>query len=167
VQASAEGIYQSLLDDKFFINLNHGFADMLGGLDAFIDGAGGLKNILISIAGIILTNFSHNIPKALDNLKYNITVLTKGAAKAYGTIQAEMEKTTAGHYESPFAPLLWHRVDHHERMVLYSSWDRNMAGYPVDEGRCRSLSNLPVAAHFPREASHGSHSHGTSAFPVS
>jgi hypothetical protein len=94
VKASAEGIYQSLLDDKFFINLNHGFANMLGGLDAFIDGAGGLKNILISIAGIILTNFSHNIPKSLDNLKYNITVLTRGASKAYEKIQTEMEKTT-------------------------------------------------------------------------
>ena len=94
VQAAAEGIYQSLLDDDFFISLNNGFANLLSGLDAFIDGAGGVKTVLTGIAGIVISVFAHQIPSAIDTLKYNLQVLTKGSSQAYKTIQADMEKAT-------------------------------------------------------------------------
>lgn len=94
VKAASEGIYQSLLDDKFFINLNNGFADLLGGLDAFIDNAGGVKAILLGIGSTVLTVFSNQIPKALDTLKYNLSILTKGSNQAYQTIQSQMKDAT-------------------------------------------------------------------------
>ena len=94
VQAAAEGIYQSLLDDKFFISLNNGFANLLNGIDAFIDGAGGVKTILVGIAGIIISTFANKIPSALDTLKYNLQILTKGSQEAYKTIQDQMSEAT-------------------------------------------------------------------------
>lgn len=94
VQAAAQGIYQSLLDDDFFITLNNGFANLLGGIDAFIDGAGGLKTILISIAGVVMSSFANKIPAALDTLKYNLEVVTKGSQKAYERIQNQMNAAT-------------------------------------------------------------------------
>ena len=94
VQAAAEGIYQSLLDDKFFISLNNGFAIVLKGIDAFIDGAGGVKTVLTGIAGIIMTTFANKIPQALDTFKYNLKFLTKGVQSAYDDIQIQMEKAT-------------------------------------------------------------------------
>jgi hypothetical protein len=61
-----------LLDDKFFIGLNNGFANLLNGIDAFIDKAGGIKTILVGVAGIIISTFANKIPSALDTLKYNL-----------------------------------------------------------------------------------------------
>ena len=94
VQAAAEGIYQSLLDDKFFISLNNGFANALNGIDAFIDGAGGVKTVLTGIAGIIISTFANKIPQALDTFKYNLTFLTKGTKDIYQDIQDKMTKAT-------------------------------------------------------------------------
>lgn len=91
VKAAAEGIYQSLLDDEFFINFNNSLAEVLTGIDSFIDNAGGVKTVLIGIGSTILSVFSHQIPKALDTLKYNLSILTKGSSAAYQTIQSQMQ----------------------------------------------------------------------------
>jgi hypothetical protein len=74
------------LDDKFFISLNNGFANVLNGIDAFIDGAGGFKTILVGISGIIISTFANKIPQALDTFKYNLKVATKGTQEAYKVI---------------------------------------------------------------------------------
>ena len=94
VKAAAEGIFQSLLDDKFFISLNNGFANVLNGIDAFIDGAGGFKTILVGISGIIISTFANKIPQALDTFKYNLKVATKGTQEAYKAIQSQMTEAT-------------------------------------------------------------------------
>ena len=94
VKAAAEGIFQSLLKDDFFIDLTDGFATVLRGIDAFIDGAGGVKTVLTGIAGIIMTTFANKIPQALDTFKYNLKFLTKGVQSAYDDIQMQMEKAT-------------------------------------------------------------------------
>ena len=94
VQAAAEGIYQSLLDDKFFISLNNGFANLLGGLDAFIDGAGGVKTVLTGISSVIITSFANKIPEALDTFRYNLEIVTKGSQAAYDRIQKDMNTAT-------------------------------------------------------------------------
>lgn len=103
VRAAAEGIYQSLLDDDFFIDLNNGFANLLGGLDLFIDKAGGLKTVILGVSSILLANFSSKIPTALDNLRINfgfikdeIKAITSVSAKvpdSYERIHAQMQAT--------------------------------------------------------------------------
>ena len=94
VKASAEGIYQSLLDDKFFISLNNGFANLLTGIDAFIDGFGGVKSLLISIGSIFMSSFAGKIPQVLSDLSYNIKLVTKGTSEAYKNIQTQMNEAT-------------------------------------------------------------------------
>ena len=92
VKAAAEGVYQSLLNDKFFISVNNGFANLLSGIDAFIEGLGGVKPLLIGISSIFLSNFAHKIPQALENIRYNLQLLSpKGAENAYKNISAQME----------------------------------------------------------------------------
>jgi hypothetical protein len=54
-----------LLDDKFFITLTNGFTNLLTGLDAFIEGAGGVKTVLMGIGSIIMTTYANKIPSAL------------------------------------------------------------------------------------------------------
>jgi hypothetical protein len=50
------------LDDEFFIKLSNGFATVLTGIDKFIEGAGGIKTILVGIAGVVISTFAHKIP---------------------------------------------------------------------------------------------------------
>ena len=72
VKASLESIYSTVIDDKFFISLNNGFADLLQGVKGFIDGFGGIKGIIGAVAGIFLQRFAKEVPNALDNLKQNL-----------------------------------------------------------------------------------------------
>lgn len=94
VKASMQGVYQAILDDKFFISLNNGFANALGGLEAFIEGAGGVGTIITGLSSIIVGAFAHKIPDALQTVKYNFDVLTKGTEVAYQKIQAKMGRAT-------------------------------------------------------------------------
>lgn len=94
VRASAEGIYQSLLDDKFFISLNNGFANVLTGIDSFIDGLGGVKPLITGIASIFISNFAHKIPQVLDNLKYNLQILTKSTKDVYDKMSSDIYKVS-------------------------------------------------------------------------
>ena len=99
VRAAAEGVYQDLLDDKFFISLNNGLADVISGLDDFIDKAGGLKTIIMALSGVILANFSNKIPDAINKAKYNFDVLTKGSDKAYQRILTQMNSVTEDQFK--------------------------------------------------------------------
>lgn len=99
VRAAAEGVYQDLLDDKFFISLNNGLADVISGLDDFIDKAGGLKTIIMALSGVILANFSNKIPEAINKAKYNFDVLTKGSDKAYQRILTQMNSVTEDQFK--------------------------------------------------------------------
>ena len=99
VKAAAEGIYQSLLDDNFFISLTNGFANLLGGIDAFIDGAGGVKTVLLGIGGIVMSMFANKIPQALDTLKYNLRFVTNSVQDTYKDIQNKMDSATKMAFE--------------------------------------------------------------------
>ena len=99
VRAAAEGVYQDLIDDKFFISLNNGLADVISGLDDFIDKAGGLKTIIMALSGVILANFSNKIPDAINKAKYNFDVLTKGSDKAYQRILTQMNSVTEDQFK--------------------------------------------------------------------
>lgn len=72
VKASAEAVYSAILNDEFFISLSNGFAVVLDGIEAFIDGLGGVKSILLSLGAIVTNVFSHQIGEGLSRLTYNI-----------------------------------------------------------------------------------------------
>lgn len=93
VKASMQGIYQSLIDDKFFIGINNALASALSGLDAFIDAAGGLPVILTTIGSIMLSVFANKIPDTLKNLQYNFDILFRPdkIEQSYKSIQEEMK----------------------------------------------------------------------------
>lgn len=94
VRASAESLYQDLIDDKFFIAINNGIANVLSGLDAFIDKAGGLKTVITGVSGVFLSAFASKIPDAIKTAKYNLQVLTGGSQKAYQNMFSQMQEST-------------------------------------------------------------------------
>lgn len=95
VKASMQGLYQSLLDDKFFIGLNNAFATVLSGFNDFIDKAGGMKTVLIAIGGILMQMYAKEMPSMLSNLRNNLEVMTGHADKAYNRIMEDMKEASA------------------------------------------------------------------------
>lgn len=92
VKAAAQDIYDSILNDEFFIDLLNGFEKVLDGLGGLIDGFGGLKGIAASIGSIFLTMYAKQMPEALKNLKDNFLVFT---GQSYKLMEEVQDKTLA------------------------------------------------------------------------
>lgn len=76
VKASAEGIYDSLIKDEFWIDLTNGFADALKSVELFTDSIGGLKGVL-ALATIAMNKFvGPKIAQSIRDVAYNVGVLT-------------------------------------------------------------------------------------------
>jgi hypothetical protein len=54
-----------LLDDEFFIGFNNGLADVLSGVERFIESIGGVKGVVSSIGTVLLSVFAGKIEPAL------------------------------------------------------------------------------------------------------
>ena len=79
VQASAQSIYQTLIDDDFFIGLSNTFADLLSVIKGTIDGLGGLPGVLTLISSLMLQSFGPGIADSINNTFYNLTYNTQTA----------------------------------------------------------------------------------------
>ena len=76
VKASAEGIYDSLVKDEFWIGLTNGFADGLKSVELFADSIGGLKGVL-ALATIAMNKLvGPKVAQSIRDVAYNIGVLT-------------------------------------------------------------------------------------------
>ena len=81
VRAAAENIYDSLLDDEFFIKMTNAFAIFLEGLGGFVDGFGGMEGVLSMIGGFITQKLAKEAPAALNTIKQNLMQITGQAHK--------------------------------------------------------------------------------------
>ena len=81
VTASAEAIYDALLNDEFFIDLNNMFSGLLDSIKGFIDEIGGLKTIMIGAFGLLANYLGNKIQPMINNLKANFQVLFTGASQ--------------------------------------------------------------------------------------
>ena len=81
VRAAAQGIYQDLIDDKFFITALNGLEKFIGAIDGAIKGIGGLKTILLAVGSIIASRYATEIPAIMQKLVGNFNVLTGAAEK--------------------------------------------------------------------------------------
>lgn len=97
LKASFQGLYQDLIDDKFFIKLTDFLADTVDGVDSFIDKIGGLNPVLIGILTIVEQSLASKIEPALRNVISNIQILVGGADKAYAKIHAQINEQTSNY----------------------------------------------------------------------
>lgn len=82
VQAAAEGIYQDLLKDDFFIWLTNGFGSVLEFIDKIIDSLGGLSGVLPGIALLVNKIFGDKIIAGVQTLAHNLMNLTAAGRAA-------------------------------------------------------------------------------------
>ena len=76
VQAALQGIYNTLLDDDFFIGLLDGFATVVTGVEDFINALGGLRGVIPGVVLLINKLFGDSIAKGIDNVIFNIRRVT-------------------------------------------------------------------------------------------
>lgn len=90
VTAAAENIYDSLINENFFIEFDNNLADFLNGLATGVDALGGMKGA-VNLLGFALTGaFGDKIAQSLRDLTYNFTVMTGAAEKAQRQLKEEM-----------------------------------------------------------------------------
>ena len=92
VTASAEAIYDSLLNDEFFIELNNGLADLLQGFDKLIDAMGGLKGLLPLLIFGISEMFGPKIIASIQKFSYEMSMSGRVAAEELHKMQVETLK---------------------------------------------------------------------------
>ena len=81
VKAAAQDMYDSLINDEFFIDLNSGIETTLNGISGLIDGIGGVKGILLSVMPIFTTLFQKQILSSIGDIRYNFKSLTSEGRK--------------------------------------------------------------------------------------
>ena len=82
VRASLEGLFDSLLEDDFFIGLLNGFSELIGFIEGTVDALGGMKGVLLAIGAILTKVFSSQMAGGLRNMAENIQMMTpKGRQK--------------------------------------------------------------------------------------
>ena len=81
VKTSIQSITQQLLDDNFFIKALNGIESFINTISQAIKGLGGLKTILLAIGTIVTQKYAAEMPRILQNLAGNFSVLTGAAEK--------------------------------------------------------------------------------------
>lgn len=69
--AAAEDIYDSLINDQFFIDLDNSLTGILSFVANLIDSIGGLSGVLTIAAGIMTKVFSNQIAESIQRMAYN------------------------------------------------------------------------------------------------
>ena len=115
VRASAEAIYSSLINDKFFISLNNGFSGFLDQISNLIDGLGGLKGVLLTLTPIVTKLFRDQITSGLRNTIISLQALTPKGKKEIAKTQQEAIEQTAKMYEGSATPSGYAMADQYRR----------------------------------------------------
>ena len=101
VRAAAEGIYQNIIDDEFFITLLNGFEKVIETIDGVIQGLGGMRGVITLVGSLFLTQFAQKMPEALSNLRQNFMVFTGQSKKVMSEMQNELNLTITAQKADP------------------------------------------------------------------
>ena len=91
VKAAWQGIYDQLLDDKFFIGMTDNLAKVVDQFGSIIDAFNGLKGIVPLVSSMLLKMFGSDLSKAMTDFAYNIKLMSQTGREA---IYDERQKFT-------------------------------------------------------------------------
>lgn len=99
VKAAAQDIYDSILDDKFFIALTNGFGKFLDVIGNTTDALGGLPGVLSIASALLFKMFGPDMASSIDRWGYNIKLRSKEGTQAI----LDMRKQTNQELRTMFA----------------------------------------------------------------
>ena len=82
VTAAAEGLYDSLLDDKVFILALNGLEGVLGAVENLIDGLGGMGGVILTTGSLLFKYFGPDVANSVNNMIYNMRISSEAGLKA-------------------------------------------------------------------------------------
>ena len=118
VQTSAEGMYDSLIDDQAIIKVTNVFAGFLDVINGLVAGFGGLKGLIPVVGALLLNSFSRNMPTFLKDIGANFSNLTGRSEKNMLGTQSVLS-TELRKLQSTYAP------DSIEALQLQKIIDKN------------------------------------------
>jgi len=89
VQAAAQGIYQSILDDEFFKSLTRATATVLNMIEKIIDGFGGIRGAMLLIGSVASTVLKDKIANGLRVIGQEVYNLTPQGQKQMAQMQKQ------------------------------------------------------------------------------
>ena len=95
VKAAAESIYDSLINDEFFIDLLNHIEKILTFVDRLIEGMGGLQGVLMTLGTVLTKVFSQQLATGLTKTVENIKLNTKKGHQAMVDERADSIKNMA------------------------------------------------------------------------
>ena len=93
LQASLQGIYHDIIDDKTFISMTDNISKVVDGVNGLIKGLGGVRGILLTVANIFAIHYAKEMPKFLERIKENLFIITGYANKVGAEMQAQARET--------------------------------------------------------------------------
>ena len=127
VQAAAEGIYDSLIDEEFFKDVDNIVAGVLNGINATIKGLGGVKGVLANVGALLTNIYRKDLSSGLStfgNMVYGLT--SKGQAAIESRRQEALNEQkkiyTLGMEE--LGSSIWERGNNSEDISRYSSYEK-------------------------------------------
>lgn len=93
LQASLQGIYHDIIDDKTFISMTDNISKVVDGVNGLIKGLGGVRGILLTVANIFAIHYAKEMPKFLERIKENLFIITGYANKVGAEMQAQTRET--------------------------------------------------------------------------
>lgn len=103
VKAAVESVYQSLIDDKFFITLLDGTEKVITGVNNLIKAVGGLPGVLSVVATVFTNLFEKQMVQGLQNLTYTLQNLTeKGRKKTAAQKEASLNELLGVSYNADY-----------------------------------------------------------------
>ena len=82
IRAAAEDIYDSLINDDFFIDFDKSISPVLSGIADAVDALGGMKGTIVLLGATFMDIFGNKISQGLKNTAYNLSVLMGQANKS-------------------------------------------------------------------------------------
>lgn len=89
VKAAAEDIYDSLLDEDFFIGLNNVIEKVLNAVSGLIDGLGGIPGVLLFLGTVATQVFDKQIASSIDRTIFNLKMSTEAGRQAVIDLKKE------------------------------------------------------------------------------
>lgn len=93
LQASLQGIYHDIIDDKTFISMTDNISKVVDGVNGLIKGLGGVRGILLTVANIFAIHYAKEMPRFLERIKENLFIITGYANKVGAEMRAQARET--------------------------------------------------------------------------
>lgn len=127
VQAAAEGIYDSLIDEEFFKDVDNIVAGVLNGINATIKGLGGVKGVLANVGALLTNIYRKDLSSGLSTFGNMIYGLTSKGQMAIESRRQEALNEQKKIYTLGMEELgssIWERGNNSEDISRYSSYEK-------------------------------------------